>query len=82
VTSHINIPLKDYPEHFKYKIYECFKPTDLKQTRNYIEFLTTNECDSTSCTVSEEDLSPELYNYLSKDMETKLPSYINQKKLL
>jgi len=29
------------------------------------------------CTVSEEDLSPELYSYLSKDMETKLPNYIN-----
>lgn len=27
-------------------------------------------------------MTPELYNYLSKDMETKLPSYINQKKLL
>ncbi len=56
--------------------------SDAEARVSYIEFLTTNESDSTSCTVSEEDLSPELYNYLSKDMETKLPSYINQKKLL
>lgn len=32
--------------------------------------------------MSEEELSPELYNYLSKDMETKLPGHINQKRLL
>lgn len=54
----------------------------MKQTRNYIEYLTTDDLDSNSNTVSEDDLSPELYNYLSKDMETKLPSYINQKRLL
>jgi len=42
VTSKVYIPLDEYPSLFKYKIYECFKPTDLKQTRNYIEFLTTN----------------------------------------
>lgn len=54
---------------------------NLKQTRNYIEFLTAQN-DKESCTVSEEDLSPELYSYLSKDMETKLPTHINQKKLL
>ena len=77
MTSNLFIPTDEYPQYFKYKIYECFKPMDLKQTRNYIEFLTTNEPDSSSCTVSEEDLSPELYSYLSKDMETKLPNYIN-----
>jgi len=82
VVSNVNIDPKDYPKYFKYKIYESFKPTDLKQTRNYIEFLTTNDPDSNSQTVSEEELSPELYAYLSKDMETKLPNFINEKKLL
>ena len=54
---------------------------NLNQTRNYIEFLTAQN-DNEGCTVSEEDLSPELYSYLCKDMETKLPTHINQKKLL
>lgn len=40
VTSNLQIPLEEYPKYFKYKIYECFKPMNLKQTRNYIEFLT------------------------------------------
>ena len=30
VASYLNIDLKEYPQHFKYKIYECFKPMDLK----------------------------------------------------
>ena len=74
--------MENYLKYFKYKIYECFKPETLKQARNYIEFLTTYDDDSNGCTVSEEDLSPELYNYLSKDMETKLPAHINQNRLL
>lgn len=73
---------KDYPQYFKYKIYECYKPTNLKQTRDYIEFLTTDDSGQLNYTKSEEDLPAELYSYLSKDMETKLPNYINQKKLL
>ena len=81
VISNLFITLEDYPQYFKYKIYECFKPMNLKQTRNYMEYLT--QSDEPICnTVSEQDLSPELYSYLSKDMETKLPVYINQKKLL
>ena len=74
--------MENYNKYFKYKIYECFKPETLKQTRNYVEFLTTYDPDSNGCTVSEEDLSPELYSYLSKDMETQLPRHINQKRLL
>lgn len=77
VTSNLNIDLSEYQKYFKYKIYECFKPMDLKQTRNYLEYLTTEDPDSNTNTVNEEDLSPELYNYLSKDMQTKLPNYIN-----
>ena len=82
MTSQLSIDLAEYPKYFKYKIYECFKPMDLKQTRNYIEYLTTEEIDSHTNTVCEEDLSPELYNYLCNDVETKLPTYINQKRLL
>ena len=81
VISNLYIPLAQYEHHFKYKIYECFKPTNLKQTRNYMEYLTTSE-DPGHNLVQEEDLEPELYNYLSKDMETMLPSFINQSKIL
>lgn len=42
----------------------------------------TEDSNTNSNTVCEEDLSPELYSYLSKDIETKLPNYINQKRLL
>ena len=82
VTNSIQIPFDEYPHLFKYKIYECFKPETLKQVRNYIEFLTTSENDANGTIVQEEDLSPELYSYLSKEVETRLPNYINQKKLL
>ena len=46
-----------------------------------MEYLTTSE-DPGHNLVQEEDLEPELYNYLSKDMETMLPSFINQSKIL
>ena len=85
VVSNLSINLDEYPQYFKYKIYEGYKPTNLKQTREYIDFLTTNDSDHlNNYMVGAEDdlLPPELYSYLSKDMETKLPSYINQKKLL
>ena len=82
VACSIQILFENYPHLFKYKLYESFKPETLKQVRNYIEFLTTSENDANGCLLSEEDLSPELYNYLSKEVETKLPKYINQKKLL
>ena len=54
VTSNLYLPIEDYPKYFKYKIYDCFKPMNLKQTRNYIEFLTAqneNEPNSYGCTV-------------------------------
>lgn len=82
MACNLQIPFAEYAKYFKYKIYECFKPETLKQTRNYVEFLTTYDPDSNGCTVSEDDLSPELYNYLSSSMETKLPVHINQKRLL
>ena len=78
MNSTLYIPIEDYQVYFKYKIYQCFKPTNLKQTRSYMDYLTTS--DEPSCnTVSETDLSPELYSYLnySMDKETKLPNYIN-----
>lgn len=43
VTTDLNINLEKYPQFFKYKIYECFKPKTLKQTRNYIDFLTKDD---------------------------------------
>ena len=79
--SSLYIDTEQYPHYFKYKIYEGYKPMNLKHTRNYIDFLTS--MDESNCyTVAEEDLPPELYSYLNKDMETQLPNYINQKKLL
>lgn len=47
-----------------------------------MDFLTTNDADENNCTVCEEDLSPELYSYLTQDIETKLPVNVNEKKLL
>lgn len=81
VICDLFIPLDQYQKYFKYKIYECFKPKNLKQTRNYMDYLISS--DETSCNaVHEQDLSPELYSYLSAETETLLPNYINQKQLL
>lgn len=79
--SDLFIETDKYPQYFKYKIYEGYKPLNLKQTRNYIDFLTSMD-DSNCYTVAEEDLPSELYSYLNKDMETKLPNFINEKNLL
>lgn len=55
---------------------------NLRQTRNYLDFLTTNEPSQNNCTVKEEDLPAELYTYLSSNIETKLPAHINEQRLL
>lgn len=82
MSQDLYIDTENYQKYFKYKIYDCFKPVDLEQTRNYLEFLTTNDSKQSSQYVSEEDVSPELYSYLTSDVETKLPAHVNQQKLL
>ena len=57
MTTDLNVNLHKYPHFFKYKIYECFKPKTLKQTRNYIDFLTK---DDTQAPLASDELSPEL----------------------
>ena len=43
VTSNLFMNIDEHPKYFKYKIYDCFKPVDLQQTRNYLAFLTDQE---------------------------------------
>lgn len=60
---------------FKYKVYECFKTHTLQAAREYIRFLVdTSNADS--------ELTPELYEYLQKPLDTQLPSQIKESALL
>lgn len=73
VQTALPVNLDKYPDKFKYKLYESFKPTTLKQTRNYIDFLTADE------STEVDELSPELQHYLVSKLTTKLPSYIKER---
>lgn len=64
---------------FKYKIYESFKPKTLKQTRNYINFLTKPETD---VPFDPDELSPELQNYLLNKIDTRIPDFVDQKSVI
>ena len=66
------IKLDEYPELFKYKIYECFKPKTLSTARQYIQHLIFGNVHG----------AQELHKYESDLIETQLPSHVNQKMIL
>lgn len=76
MTTDLNINVERYPHLFKYKIYECFKPKTLRQTRDYVDFLTKDDAPGL------EELSPELQQYLNAENDTLIPPYINETQLL
>jgi hypothetical protein len=59
------IDTEAYPKHFLYKIYECFKPTNLSQTRAYISYL-----------IGSDQHSEQIKQYESTLTDTQLPDYI------
>lgn len=40
VQQDVQIPFDKHQNLFKYKIYECYKPKDLREVRDYIEYHT------------------------------------------
>lgn len=56
-------------------IYDAYKPTDLGQTREYLNFLTSGNVD--------EDQIPEhLIEYCNQTLNTRIPENINQRTIL
>lgn len=66
------IDLEVYAELFKYKVYEAYKPSTLSTTRDYIKFLIDDNA----------RLSSEQRSYLDNELQTRLPDFVDQKKLL
>lgn len=57
-------------------IYECYKPVDLEQTREYLNFLTKSH-------LPDEDHTPQhLIEYCKKELNTRIPETINQRNIL
>jgi len=60
----------DYPDLFKYKVYEAYKPLTLRHMKEYIGFLLHG------------NLAPDLERYYEGMLSTQLPAYVNQRLLL
>ena len=61
------IDTSEFRKYFEYKIYECYKPSNLKHVRDYLEYLT--DANGT--------MSPDLLNYWNMELGTKLPKSID-----
>ena len=59
VTSQTHISFEEYRKYFVYKIYECYKPTNLIQTREYLEYMTSLD--------NNKALSQDLEDYLETE---------------
>ena len=58
-----------------YKLYECYKPTNLNQTREYLDYITSPD-------QADKQLSKDLDDYLNTELETRIPNIYNQERLL
>lgn len=42
---HRSININNHPDIFKYQIYDCYKPKNLAETREYLNFLLNEKSD-------------------------------------
>jgi hypothetical protein len=56
-----------YPKLFQYKVYECYKPENLKSARDYLRYLTNEN----------QIRTPELNRYLAQRLDTQFPLYVD-----
>ena len=75
VTSQTFISYEEYKKYFVYKLYECYKPTNLNQTREYLDYITSPNHEG-------KQLSKDLDDYLNTELETRIPNIYNQERLL
>lgn len=75
----MNSRIKDNMRLFKYKVYEGYRPHNLAQTRDYIQFLIK---DLAVHQVPESQIPRDILSYLRATLKTKLPSNISEKRIL
>lgn len=75
----MNSRIKDNVRLFKYKVYEGYRPHNLAQTRDYIQFLIK---DHGLHQVQESQIPKDILAYLRTTLKTKLPSNISETKIL
>lgn len=68
----IPIKLSKRSDLFSCMIYDSYKPADLAQTREYLNFLTKG-CND------EEKIPEHLIEYCNKELNTRIPDNINQR---
>ena len=83
IASSRAIKIENYPNQFKYQIYDGYRPETLEQTRDYIKFLTQNQDDKNTDDILNDEETPEhMIQYLKGSLNTEIPDYINEKKIL
>ena len=71
ILSEKPIKTKDYSDLFGYQIYDGYRPQNLSQCRDYLEFLINGDI------YDEEETPQHIKDYMNKDLETELPEFIN-----
>ena len=72
VTTSRQLNVDNYEQYFKYLIYDGYRPKNLANCRDYIDFLISENLSSEI-----KDTPQHILDYLGKEIQTKLPSNID-----
>ena len=76
------INIEAHKDTFGYQIYDGYRPQNLAQTRDYLEFLTKSNENLKGDILSEDWTPKHILEYMDRDLATVLPEDINQKHIL
>jgi hypothetical protein len=76
------ISVEAHRDTFGYLIYDGYRPGNLAQTRDYLEFLTRSPEKIQSDTLQEDCTPQHILDYMERDLGTVLPEDVNQKHIL
>eukprot|EP00347_Sterkiella_histriomuscorum_P022249 403331150 len=86
LQNFLQIDKKLYPNLFKYQIYESYKPCNLSETRRLLQlYLQKTDRQNNPAKIYEtfdREYFRDFYNYTQKQLDTQIPSFINQHTLL
>ena len=63
-------------------IYDGYRPTNLAQTRDYLEFMTRSSENLGDDVLTQTEAPSHILEYLERDLDTKLPKDIDQRSIL
>ena len=81
IQTQRSIQLEKYPDMFQYQVYDGYRPQNLAQTRDYLNFLTKSNKNNEQFH-NEEEIPAHICEYMKQTLTTQFPDTINQRHIL